>query len=98
MKTASLCNKRNLTNAKAQKLKAQSELINTYQKEQIEYIQGQINKIRNSVEDRQSWIVWQTVNEVSKMKSTSRAKLKAASQEQQIHMERTFQESAWKIP
>ena len=31
--------------------------------------------------DRQSWIAWQTVNEVSK-KSTLRAKLKAASQEE----------------
>ena len=30
---------------------------NTYQKE-WEYIQGQINKIRNLVEDRQSWLVW----------------------------------------
>ena len=29
-----------------------NELINTYEKEQIEYIQGLINKIRNSVEDR----------------------------------------------
>ena len=42
-------------------LRKHSELINTYQKEQIEYIQSQINKIRNSVEDRQSRIVWQTV-------------------------------------
>ena len=32
--------------------KAQRELISTYQKEQIGYIQGQINKIRNSIEDR----------------------------------------------
>ena len=30
-------------------MKAQRELINAYGKEQIEYIQGQINKIRNSV-------------------------------------------------
>ena len=51
VKTASLCNKRNPTNANAQKFKkAQRELINTYQKEQIEYIQSQINKIWNSVE------------------------------------------------
>ena len=57
MKTASLCNKRNPTNCNAQKLKkAQRKLINAYQQEQIAYIQGQINKIRNSVEDRQSWI------------------------------------------
>ena len=29
--------------------------MNTYQKGQIEYIQTKISKIRNSVEDRQSW-------------------------------------------
>ena len=28
------------------------KIINTYQKEQLEYIQNQINKIRNLVEDR----------------------------------------------
>ena len=39
-------------------MKAQSEQINTYQKEQIEYIQGQINKIRNSVDDGQYRITW----------------------------------------
>ena len=39
-----------------------------------------MDKIRNSVEDKQSWIVWQTVNEVSERKSTSKAQLKAASQ------------------
>ena len=60
-------NKKNLTNVNGQKLKkAQNELINTYQKEQIEYIQGQINKIRNSIEERQLCIVWQTVNEMNK--------------------------------
>ena len=37
------------------------------------------------MEDRQSQIVKQTVNEVSKRKRTSREKLKAASQEEQIH-------------
>ena len=31
-------------------------------------------------------LVWQTVNEVSKRKSTSKAKLKAANQEERIHM------------
>ena len=29
-----------------------------YQKE-LEYMQGQINKIKNSVEDRQSQLAWQ---------------------------------------
>ena len=85
VKTASLCSKRNSANVNAQKLKkAQRELINAYQKEQLEYSQDQINKIRNSVEDIQSRIAWQTVNEVSETKSTSRAKLKAASQEERI--------------
>ena len=52
VKTASLCNTRNPNNVNAQKLKkAQSELNNAYLKEQTEYIQNQINKIRNSAED-----------------------------------------------
>ena len=74
MKTAFLFIKRDPTHLNAQKLKkSQRELINTYQKEQIKCIQGQINKIKNSVEDKQSLIAWRTVNEVSKGKNTSRA-------------------------
>ena len=83
MKTVSLCNKRNPTNVNAQKLKkGQKELINAYQKEQIEYIQEQINKIRNSVEDKQSRIASLAVNEANKRKSTSKDKLKVACQEE----------------
>ena len=62
--------------------KVQRELTNTYKKEQ-EYIQSQIDKIRNSLADRQSRIAWQTVNEMNKRKNTSRANLKVASQEEQ---------------
>ena len=51
-----------------------------YRKEQAEYIQNQIDKIRDSVEDRQSRIAWQTINEVSRRKNTAKAKLKAANQ------------------
>ena len=87
VKTISLGNRRNPNNINAQKLKkVQNELTNVYLKEQIEYIQNQINKIRDSVGDRQSRIAWQTVNEVSRRKSTARGKLKAASQEEQIHL------------
>ena len=50
--------------------KGQKELANIYLKEQREYVQNQINKIRDSVEDRQSRIAWQMVNEVSRRKST----------------------------
>ena len=78
MKIASLHNRRNPTNINTQKFKAQNELTHVYLKEQTEYIQNQINMIRDSLEDRQSRIAWQTVNEVSKRKSTARAKLKAA--------------------
>ena len=39
--------------------KAQNELANIHLKEQTEYIQNQVNKIRDSVEDRKSRIAWQ---------------------------------------
>ena len=54
VKTASKCNRKNPTNTNALKLKkAKNELANIYLKEQTEYIQNQIDKIRDSVEDRQ---------------------------------------------
>ena len=57
MKTASKCNRKNPTNTNALKLKkAQNELANIYLKEQTEYIQNQIDKIRDLVEDKQSRI------------------------------------------
>ena len=45
-----------------------------------------MNKIRNSVEDRQSRIAWQTFNEMSREKSNSNAILKAANQKERIQM------------
>ena len=61
VKTASKYNRNIPTNTNALKLKkTQNELANIYLKEQTEYIQNQIDKIRNSVEDRQSRIAWQT--------------------------------------
>ena len=61
---------------------AQYQLTGIYLKEQTEYIQNQIDKIKDSVEDKQSRIAWQTINEVSKRKSTTNAKLKAANQQE----------------
>ena len=52
--------------------------MHTYQKEQLEYIQDQINKIRNLAEERQSQLAWQTVNKVRTLKAI----LKTASQEE----------------
>ena len=98
MKIASLLKKRNPTNANAQELK--KERTNTYEKERLEYIQGQINKIRNLVEDRQSQFVWQTVSEANRRKSTSRAKLKTTSQEEKLQSGKNISRClcAWKLP
>ena len=72
VKTASKCNRNNPTNTNALKLKkAQNELANIYVKEQTEYSQNQIDKIRDLVEERQSRIAWQIINEVSRRKSKS---------------------------
>ena len=73
-KTASKSYRKNPTNTNARKLeKAQYQLAGIYIKEQTEYIQNQIDKIRDSLEDRQSRIVWQTINEVSRRKNTTKA-------------------------
>ena len=66
---------------------AQYQLAGIYIKEQTEYIQNQIDKIRDLVEDRQSRIAWQTINKVSRRKSTAKAKLKAANQLWKQHFE-----------
>ena len=53
--TASKSYRKNPTNTNARKLeKAQYQLAGIYLKEQAEYIQIQIDKIRDLVEDRQS--------------------------------------------
>ena len=85
VKTASKHYLKKTTNTNARKLKiAQYQFAGIYIKEQTEYIQNQIDKIRDSVEDRQSRIARQTINEVSRRKSTSKAKLKAANQQERI--------------
>ena len=87
VKTVSKRYRMNPTNTNARKLeKAQYQLAGIYLKEQAEYIQNQIDKIRDSVEDRQSRIAWQTINEVSRRKSTAKGKLKAASQQERVKL------------
>ena len=78
-KKVSLLNKRNRINTNAQKLKkVQRVLTKTYQKGQVEC---QFNKIRNLVVDKQSRLACQTVKEVNRNKSVSKAKLKTSSLE-----------------
>ena len=87
LKTASKSYRKNTTITNVRKLKKeQYQLAGIYLKEQTEYIQYQIDKIRDSVEDGQSRIAWQTINEVSKRKSTATAKLKAANQQERIKL------------
>ena len=87
VKTVPKSYRKNPTNTNARKLeKSQNQLAGIYLKEQTEYIQNQIDKIRDSVEDRQSRIAWQTINEVSRRKSTAKAKLKAASQQKRVKL------------
>ena len=86
-KTASKSYRKNPKNTNALKLKtAQYQLAGIYIKGQTEYIQNQIDKIRNSVEDSQSRIAWQTINEVSRRKSKAKAKLKAANKQERIKL------------
>ena len=87
VETASKSYRKNPTNTNAWKLKTlQYQLAGICIKEQTEYIQKQIDKIRDSVEDRQSRIAWQTINKVSRRKSTVKAKLKAANQQERIKL------------
>ena len=66
----------NLINPNAQNLKkVQIEQIDT-NKQQSEYIKGQIFKIRNSVENGHIQFVWQWENIVCGRENTSRAKQK----------------------
>ena len=66
VKTASKSYRKNPANINARKLeKAQYQLAGIYLKEQTKYIQNQIDKIRDSVEDRQYRKTWQTINEMS---------------------------------
>ena len=87
MKTAPKSYRKNLTNTNALKLKeTQYQLAGIYLKEQTKYIQNEIDKIRDSVEDRQSRIAWQTINEKSRRKTTAKAKLKATNQQERIKL------------
>ena len=87
VKIGSKSYQKNPTNSNVRKIKtAQYQLPGIYIKEQTEYIHNQIDKIKDSVEDRQSGIAWQTINEVSKRKCTAKEKLKAANQQERIKL------------
>ena len=84
--TASKNYRKNPNNTNALKLKTAQYQLAISIKELTEYIQNQIDKIRDSVEDRQSRLAWQTINEGSRRKNTAKAKLKAVNQQERIKL------------
>ena len=66
------------------KKQALNELNAVYQTEQQNYIQDQIDKIKNAAENNQSSLAWKIVNDVSDRKQSSKAKLKVSSQNDRL--------------
>ena len=86
VKTASKSYRMNPTNTNALKLKKGTISISRHISKRTDRIHTKSDKIRDSMEDRQSRIAWQTINEVSRRKSTAKAKLKAANQQEGIKL------------
>ena len=76
---------RNAARANVRKHKqAQKNLETTYLNEQQKYIQSQIYRIENASENKQSSLAWQTVNEITGRKKSTKAKIKASNQEERL--------------
>ena len=76
---------RNATRANVRKHKqAQKDLEATYFNEQQKYIQTQIDRIENASENKQSSLAWQTVNEITGRKKSTKAKIKVSNQEESL--------------
>ena len=76
---------RNATRANVRKHKeAQKDLEATYFNEQQKYIQFQTDRIENAFENKQSSLAWQTVNEITGRKKSTKAKIKASNQEERL--------------
>jgi exonuclease III len=64
--------------------KAQKDLAEIYNLEQRNYVLTQIDKIAHASTNKQSSMAWQTVNEVSGRKTSSKSKLKASSEQERL--------------
>ena len=65
---------------------AQTQLTETYEKEQAEYLQTKIDEIEKSSCNQKSAVAWKTVNEISGRRSANTAKLKATSEEERLKL------------
>ena len=76
---------RNATRANVRKHKeAQKDLEATYFNEQQKYIQFQTDRIEKASENKQSSLAWQTINEITRRKKSTKAKIKASNQEERL--------------
>ena len=64
--------------------KARQKLKSTYQSEQQSYLNSKIKDIEDASANEQSATAWQIVNEISGRKTTNKAKLKAADNEERV--------------
>ena len=53
-------------------------------KEQLEYVQNQINKIRNSVENKQHRLAWPILMKLVEVKASQDQNQKATNQEERL--------------
>ena len=74
--------KKACTNEMLKHKQAQKDLETTYLNEQQKQIQCQIERIENVSENKQSSLAWQTVNEITGEKTSTKAKIKASNQEE----------------
>ena len=65
---------------------ARDTLTATYNKEQANYIQEKIEEISSAATNQKSSHAWKAVNEISGRKNTTKAKLKASSQDERIKL------------
>ena len=80
-------------------INARDALKETYEAEQSEYLQRNINHITNAVDNQRSAIAWKTVNEIRGRKSSNRGKLKASNQDERVKLwHQHFQDLLGKPP
>ena len=59
--------------------KARQNLVNTYNSEQVTYLQRQIDNIQSAADNKQYAIAWDIVNKISGRKSVNKVKCKMKS-------------------
>ena len=57
--------------------KARAQLKNTYEEQQVKYIQSKIHLISHAAANKQSALAWKTVNAISGIKSSNKLKAKS---------------------